>query len=312
MSNIKQGLTYLSGVALSLFSGCATPDKQIDLLYPEHTEQRDNAVEMATATTLSVSAQVQDAQKRYTVTLTKASSSDSAVVEAKLQEGVVALRALKPGEVTIDIDGQVMPGEQEVTQQLKVQVHDVAEIKLQALEAAPLYLIGQRVELMALRLSSTGQRLVGEGAWPLSFPEGVKLLGTSFDQANIVIMAPDAPGSIVIKSTLDAQSLELPLIEPSQIDGLHLEAARALKVGERESFKLSPLKGTQQVHQAQLDAQATSSSPQLCTAQTEVLDGLTMLVVEALSPGRCEIEVSFKHPKQAQPIKLQQQITIEP
>lgn len=322
MSVKRSRLGYLSGLVLSLITGCSsTTPKQLQLSYPNDPEPNEGSVRIATGTSMAVVASVQNAQKRYTVELTEVSSLDEQVAAASLVNGDVLVEAKAAGKSTILIKGGISPGDQAAQRSLEVEVVETASLKLEhhcgVKTASPLYLVGQRLHVGLARYDAQGHKLQGVGPAPVTLSSGAKVDPFNGLQSGIEFDAGDVAGDLVVRSTIDDASLTLKLVSPSQIDGALLSELHELQVGDKESFYVLPSINGQPICQSKLELKAESLSAQICsvTLESDALGDLGgeagLVLIEALGVGSCRVKTLITIPGVELPVEAIHEVVVK-
>lgn len=322
MSVKMSRLGYLSGLVLSLITGCSsTTPKQLQLSYANDPEPNEGSVRLATGTSLVVLASVQEAQKRYTVKLTQVSSLDEQIVAASLVNGDVRVEAKAAGKSTILIKGVISPGDQAAQHSLDVEVVETASLKLDhrcgVKTASPLYLVGQRLHVGLARYDAQGHKLQGVGPAPVALSSGAKVDPFNGLESGIEFDAGDVAGELVVRSMIDDASLTLRLTAPAQIDGALLLGGEALQAGEGESFYVVPSVGGQPICQAKLPFEVENLSPSICEVVLDsdllgdIGDEANLVLIDAHVAGVCRFKTLMTIPGVERPVEAMHEVVIK-
>lgn len=319
--SVKMALGYLSGLVLSLLTGCSSPSpRQLQLSYANDPEPNEGVVRLAPGTWLDVLASVQDAKKRYTVELNEVSSSDEQVALATLVNGDVRVEAKASGRSTILIQGVISPGEQAAQRELEIEVVEVAALGFEhhcGLSATPRYLTGQRLHVGVMRYDDQGRKLQGVGPAPVTLSSGAKVEPFRGLMPGLLFDAGEVEGELVIKSMIDEASLSLMLSAPTQIDGAILEGLRELRAGEREAFHVLPSIQGQPVCQAKLALKVEPLSSPGCevTLESDLLSDMGseahLLTIDAQRAGVCRFKTLITIPGVAAPVETTHELVIK-
>lgn len=320
--SLKMRLGYLSGLVLSLLTGCSSASpRQLQLSYANDPQPHEGIVRLASGTWLDVLASVQDAKKRYTVELNEVSSSDEQVAAPTLNNGDVRVEAKAAGRSTILIQGVISPGEQAAQRALEIEVVEVAALGFEhhcgLSSLPPRYLTGQQLHVGVTRYDDQGRKLQGVGPAPVSLSSGAKVEPFRGITPGLMFDAGEVAGSLVLKSTIDEASLSLMLSEPAQIDGAILEGLRELRAGERESFYVLPSIQGQPVCQAKLELKVEPLSDSGCavTLESDLVGDLGaeahLLMVDAQRAGVCRFKTLITIPGVAAPVETRHELVIK-
>jgi hypothetical protein len=178
-----------------------------------------------------------------------------------------------------------------------ISVVEPAAVTFGAARAGEVHLVGQPIHVPFGVADAAGGAIAGVGPAPVTL-EGAGRLAPEADwSSHLVIEAPQEPGALTLRSTVDGATRVIMVVAPSALHGVKLDGARALKVGEREGFALVATTESGEHVRAPLDYAVENLTPALCDVEVERIepDGLVaggaLLQVDARATGACKLRV---------------------
>jgi hypothetical protein len=212
------------------------------------------------------------------------------------------------GNVLLSVEGTTLGGETlPDSVNLNVKVPEVLKLwhTCAPEDALARYLVGQRVWVPFEMEMANTQPVIGYGYLPVTpTGSGAALVPDESNQTYFALDTAAAPGALTLASQIDDASLDLDVVAPAQIDGVHEPIAFVLEdidVGDTNAFYVLPEVGGVAVCQADVEKTVVSDTPEICTVRDRQAPpdsgGLAFeygwFDVTGVSAGTCRYTVSY-------------------
>ncbi|MFN7134366.1 MAG: hypothetical protein ACK4N5_19965 [Myxococcales bacterium] len=253
--------------------------------------------------------EVAEVGTRRAVTLQKATSDDAAVLAiAGFSGNKLTLEGKSSGSALIEVEAK-RSDDAVVTDSVNMLARVPEVLKLRhtcASGAEAAYLVDHEFLVPFDMEMKNGQPVIGYGYHPVELlPQGALTLdATTKDQSSLHLKSGKERMEATVKSTLDATSLKLFLVQPGDVDAAVLEGPTqaGTEIGKSNLFLVRPKVGERMLCQPTLALTAASTTPEICEVKAANTGGDVnenpenkhgWVQVTGKKLGKCEFTVTY-------------------
>ncbi|MSP90673.1 MAG: hypothetical protein EXR79_02525 [Myxococcales bacterium] len=259
--------------------------------------------------------------------LAATSDKPEALKIVEFKGDVVTLEGTGDGPATIDVKGK-KANAQEVPDKVHMRAAKVQKTALRhtcTADPEGLYLVNQDIYVPFDLKHANNEPAIGYGYRPFTNePAGVLTLDTaSKDQQFLHFTTAAAKGVATLKSTVDATTASVKLVDIDDVDGAALGGTYFVAVGLLEvPVLVRPTIGGKPVCQAKTEVKATTTTPDTCSvkvlgstavgASAATADTYGLVKVKGLKAGKCTLAVEFSKAKGGAGVKAELSVDVGP